>query len=241
MGYMVEPINFKGLPLDLLTGIPVRCHTYTAAFTEALMAGGCAWPVGNGGCRRSWRMKWWGSPLLSTSWDDGCKESRLDAMWITLPNEIEYVSLNKNCLFFCFHFHVSFQGCSVHGCSTHSRLAHHLRLAGKRFHKMILRKITPLKQLHFWKKTGSLTEGPKTTSIGSTYRWRLVITTFDSWIHSQEPSRPAKLRRCFFVDWRLMTSLCHLPWPKRRPHFFSKRKTSFGCLISSFFSRELSK
>ena len=68
-------------------------------------------------------MKWWGSPLLSTSWDDGCKESRLDEMWITLPNENKphlkmYVSPVENCLFSCFHCHVSCKGCSVHTCST---------------------------------------------------------------------------------------------------------------------------
>ena len=106
-----------------------------------------------------------------------------------------------------------------------------------RFHKMIFRKITPQNSFTFEKKSGSLTEGPKTTSIGYTYRWRVVITTFDSAVRSQEPSQPAKLRRCFFslIEGKLR-SLCHLPWPKRRPDFFSKRKTSFGWLISRFFS-----
>ena len=41
----------------------LRVHRHRWLVAQALMAGGCAWPVGSGGCQRSRKMKWLGSPM----------------------------------------------------------------------------------------------------------------------------------------------------------------------------------
>lgn len=106
-----------------------------------------------------------------------------------------------------------------------------------RFHKMILRKITLQNSFTFEKKNEVVDWRTK-----NNINWmHLSMACCDNYFRFLGPFAknqvdPAKLRRCFFslIEGKL-TSFCHLPWPKRRPHFFSKRKTSFGWLISRFF------